>query len=97
MPSGVEKRIEALEQKVGSRRARTIVIKVPTLLSPIEGSVESRATITPETEAAVDEMLRVIGVGEEDTLIELARYYEVKTNGGSEPEPTPVTELISVT
>jgi hypothetical protein len=95
---GVEKRIEALEQQVGSRRARWIVIKIPTLLTPIEGSVENDALVTPETEAAVDEILRGVGVTDQDTVIGLSHFYQqTKTNGESEPKPTPLPELISVT
>jgi hypothetical protein len=98
MASGIEKRIEALEQQVGSRRTRTITIKIPTLLTPIEGSVECASTVTPDTEAAVAELLRVVGFADEDTLIEIAHFYqEAKTNGHSEPVPIPSLELISVT
>jgi hypothetical protein len=98
MASGIEKRIEALEQQVGSRRTRTITIKIPTLLTPIEGSVECASTVTPETRAATDEMLHAIGVTDQDTLIEIAHFYqEAKTNGHSEPVPIPSLELISVT
>jgi hypothetical protein len=53
----------------------------------------------PESRAAADEILRVIGYSaDEDTLIEISRFYQAsKANGGSEPVPVPAPELISVT
>jgi hypothetical protein len=84
--AGYEKRLEQVGRTFGSRNAKTIVIAVPTQLIPIEGSVDSDAIVTEETRAAVDEILRVIGANEQDTLIEIARY----TIGGP-------PELISVT
>jgi hypothetical protein len=45
-----EKRLEQLGRTVGKRRERTIVIKVPTALTPIESSVECDAVVTKEPE-----------------------------------------------
>ncbi len=64
MASAVEKRVLALEQYVGTRRARTDVIKVPTQIVPVEGSVESDTIVPPE----IHKMLAAIGVTGEDTV-----------------------------
>lgn len=77
---------------------RTLIIKVPLLLTPIEGSVECSSTILPEVRAVVDDMLRVVGVTDQDTVVEIATFYQAsKTNGESEPVPIPAPELLSVT
>jgi hypothetical protein len=56
------------------------------------------STVPPEVRAAADELLHAIDVGDEDMVIEVARFYEaLKTNGDSEPQPPPTPELISVT
>jgi hypothetical protein len=92
------KRLDELLRRLRVGGSRTIVLKVPTMLTPIEGSVENSSTVTPETEAAVDEILEEIGATDDDFIIQVARFYlETKTNGGSEPEPKPLPELISVT
>jgi hypothetical protein len=98
MATSAERRLSALEKEVGSRAERTIVVKVPTLLTPIEGSVETTSTITPETERALDEMLHAIGVTDADTVIEIAHFYPASTtNGHTEPSPIPTLRLVSVT
>lgn len=80
------KRLEQIGNTIRYRNAKTIVIAVPTQLLPIEGSVEMDATVTEETRAAVDEILQALGVGEQDTVIEIARYTGIE-----------LPELISVT
>jgi hypothetical protein len=80
------KRLEQIGNTIRHRDAKTIVIAVPTQLIPIEGSVEHDAVVTEETRAQVDKILEGIGAGDQDTVIELARY----TIGGP-------PELISVT
>jgi hypothetical protein len=99
MPNnGILRRLQQLGRVIGHRRARLIVIKVPTLLTPVDGSVESTSTVTPETRAAADELLQVVDVSDEDLVIEVASYHEApRTNGHSEPAPIPMPELISVT
>lgn len=69
-----EKRLEQLGRTLGKRSERAIVVTVPTELIPIEGSVESDASVTEETRAEVDEILRVIGVTDADFVIEVANY-----------------------
>jgi hypothetical protein len=96
MASAIEKRIASLEHQVGSGRERTIVIKIPILLTPVEGSVECAPNVTPEIRAAVDEMLHAVGYTDVDTVIEIIRFYQAsKTNGNTEPTPVPSPELIS--
>jgi hypothetical protein len=89
-----EKRIEELERRIGSRQSRLIVITIPTLLTPVEGSIESASTVTPETRAAADGLLRAVGACDADLIVEVAHFYRASvTNGGSEPEPIPAPEL----
>ena len=88
--AGFEKRLEQLGRVVGYRASRTIVLKLPTLLTPIEGSVEMASTILPEVRAAADELLHAVDVSGEDMVIEVARFYQAQ-------EPTPLPELVSVT
>ena len=95
--AGFEKRLEQLGRVVGYRASRTIVLKLPTLLTPIEGSVEMASTILPEVRAAADELLHAVDVSGEDMVIEVARFYEAQEpNGKDEPVPPPTPELISV-
>ena len=84
-----EKRLEQLGRVVSHRRSRTIVLKLPTLLTPIENSVEMDPTVLPEVRAAVDALLQAIDVSDEDTVIEIARFYQAQ-------DPTPLPELVSV-
>lgn len=99
MPNnGIIRRLQQLGRVIGHRRARMIVIKVPTLLTPVEGDVESLSTVTPETRALSDELLQAVGVGDEDLVIEVSCFYsDPKPNGHTEPVPIPVPELLSVT
>ena len=77
--AGFEKRLEQLGRVVGYRASRTIVLKLPTLLTPIEGSVEMASIVLPEVRAAADEMLEAIDVSDEDTVIEVARFTKPRT------------------
>jgi hypothetical protein len=94
--NGVLRRLQHLGRVIGHRRARWITVKIPTLLSSIEGSVDSKATVTPETRAAADELLRAIDVTDEDSIIEIRSFYWSSTNGASEPEEVPAPELCSI-
>ena len=87
--AGFEKRLEQLGRVVGHRASRTIVLKLPTLLTPVEGSVEMTSTVPPEVRAAADGLLHAIDVSGEDMVIEVARFYQAQ-------EPTPLPELVSV-
>lgn len=99
MPNnGIIRRLQQLGRVIGHRRARMVVIKVPTLLTPVEGSPENVSTVTPETRAAADDLLQAVGVCDEDLVIEVAHYYETsRTNGLEQPAPIPAPELINVT
>ena len=99
MPNnGILRRLQQLGRAIGHRARRTIVIKVPTLLTVVEGSVENTSTVTPETRAAADELLQAVDVSDEDLVVEVAHFYSApKANGHSEPVPIPMPELISVT
>ena len=97
MASGIEKRIEALELQAGYRRSRIILLTIPTLLSTVEGSIESAATVVPGVRAAADELLQAVDACDADLVVEVAHFYRAsQTNGGSEPAPIPAPE-ISVT
>ena len=88
--NGILRRLQQLGRVIGHRARHTIVIKVPTLLTPIAGSVECASTVAPETRAEADELLEVVGVDEEDFIIEVAHFYEAAaTNGHTEPVPIP--------
>jgi hypothetical protein len=47
------KRLDELLRRLRITGSRTIVVKVPTALTAVEGSVQCRSSITPETEQAV--------------------------------------------
>jgi hypothetical protein len=92
------KRLEDMERAVRFRRLRTITVRIPTLLTPVAGSVEMDATVEPEVRAKADEMLEAIRVTDADTIVELALFYEApKTNGGTEPEQIPDPEILGIT
>lgn len=84
--ASLEKRLQQLGDAINYRGARTIVITVPTKVTPVPNSVEVDAIVTPETRVAVDAILEAIGVGEQDTVVEVSRF----TTGG-------LPKLISVT
>jgi hypothetical protein len=86
-----EKRLETLSRAIGNSRARTIAIRIPTLLTPHARSVESVATVAPETQAEVDEILQALNVTDEDMVITVCRFYSV----GDEPASI-APELLSV-
>lgn len=91
------KRLEDIERAVRFRRARTIVLRLPTLLTPAEGSVEMDATVEPEVRAKADEMLEALRVNAGDTVVEIAAFYAApKSSSGTEPEPAPEVEILSV-
>jgi hypothetical protein len=74
------------------------VIRVPTLLAPVEGSIENTSTVTPETRTEADALLRAVDVSDEDLVVEVRHFYsDPKPNGHTEPVPIPVAELLSVT
>jgi hypothetical protein len=96
--NGLLKRLDELMRQLRIRGERTIVVKVPTVLSSVEGSVEFEATVTPEVEEQVGELLKSIGADNNDTEIRIASFYpEVKTNGHTEPVEVAQVELVSIT
>ena len=72
--TGFLKRLEQVGRTLSFRNEKTVVVTVPTKLIPIEGSVECDAVVTEETRTAVDEILQAIGVGDQDLVIEFAKY-----------------------
>jgi hypothetical protein len=96
--SALLKRLDQIVRMLNIHGARTIVIEVPTMLVPIEGSIENDGVVAPEIRAMADELLNEAGVTDNDMVIEIASFYQqAKTNGHSEPEPARSTKLISIT
>ena len=74
IPAGFAKRLEDLGAAIKFRHARTIVVSVPTQLTPVPHSVEMTAAVMPETRRAVDALLETLLVGEQDLVIEVSKY-----------------------
>jgi predicted P-loop ATPase/GTPase len=93
MANSLLKRLEQISKYLTASGGRTIGIRVPTALSPMPDSVESQATVAPETQAAVDEILDALNVTDADLVIEIRSFYTAPaTNGQTEPVPVPLPQ-----
>jgi hypothetical protein len=98
MANSLLKRLDQIAKYLSASSGRTIGIKVPVLLTPAAGSVESTATVAPETQAALDEILEALKITAADLVIERRTFYEAPaTNGGTEPVPVPLPQILGIT
>jgi hypothetical protein len=92
------RRLDELLRRLRISGARTILLKVPTRLTPIKGSVEMASEVVPEVQAEIDAILTALGVTSDDFIIQVARFYEApKPNDGNKPKPVPGPVLVGVT
>jgi hypothetical protein len=98
MANALLKRLDQIAKYLTASSGRTIGIKVPVLLTPTAGLVESTATVAPETQAALDEILDALSVTDADLIIERRTFYEAPaTNGQTEPVPVPLPQILGIT